>query len=89
VAIIGGLAVSMRHRQPKSVDANMAEFRRGLEALAPDSDASSHAAARPEDFKIRPVPPGALSKKRLGPDYMVGAEVLDEVAGDPTGGHLG
>ena len=36
VAVVAGLAVWWRHRQPKSVDATMASFRRGLSALAPD-----------------------------------------------------
>lgn len=51
--IIGGL-VWLRHRQPKSVDANMALFRRGLSALAPDRDATNPAVRQPEP--IRPVP---------------------------------
>jgi hypothetical protein len=37
LAIILGVAVWWRHRQPKSVDANVASFRRGLMALAPDN----------------------------------------------------
>jgi hypothetical protein len=36
VAIVAGLAVWLHHRQPKSVDASMASFRKGLSALAPD-----------------------------------------------------
>ncbi len=36
LAIIGGLVVWLRHRQPKSVDANVESFHRGLRALAPD-----------------------------------------------------
>jgi hypothetical protein len=36
LAVIGGFAVWLRHRKPKSVDANMASFKRGLNALAPD-----------------------------------------------------
>jgi hypothetical protein len=40
LAIIGGLIVWLRHRQPKSVDANVESFHRGLRALAPDA---SHA----------------------------------------------
>jgi hypothetical protein len=36
LAIIGGLIVWLRHRQPKSVDANVESFSRGLRALAPD-----------------------------------------------------
>lgn len=37
LAVIGGTVVWLRHRQPKSVDANVASFNRGLRALAPDS----------------------------------------------------
>ena len=51
--IIGGL-VWLRHRQPKSVDANMALFRRGLSALAPDRDGTSAGVRDPAP--IRPVP---------------------------------
>jgi hypothetical protein len=36
LAVLGGIAVWLRHRKPKSVDANMASFKRGLNALAPD-----------------------------------------------------
>lgn len=38
LAVIGGTFVWLRHRQPKSVDANVASFNRGLRALAPDSE---------------------------------------------------
>ncbi|HEY3810726.1 MAG TPA: hypothetical protein VGL49_04760 [Acidimicrobiales bacterium] len=37
LAIIGGLAVWLHHRQPKSVDANVESFNRGLRALAPEA----------------------------------------------------
>jgi hypothetical protein len=37
LAIIGGLAVWLHHRQPKSVDANVESFQRGLQAIAPDA----------------------------------------------------
>jgi hypothetical protein len=37
VAVVAGLAVWLHHRQPKSADASMASFRKGLSALAPDS----------------------------------------------------
>jgi hypothetical protein len=37
LAVLGGTVVWLRHRQPKSVDANVASFNRGLRALAPDS----------------------------------------------------
>jgi hypothetical protein len=40
-AILGGFVVWWRHRQPKSVDANVASFQRGLSALAPESGLGS------------------------------------------------
>ena len=36
LAIIGGCAVWLHHRQPKSIDANVDAFQRGLQAIAPD-----------------------------------------------------
>lgn len=36
-AVIGGTLVWLRHRQPKSVDANVESFNRGLRALAPET----------------------------------------------------
>jgi hypothetical protein len=58
LAVIGGLAVWLHHRQPKSVDANMASFRRGLNALAPDANPGPNGPARHEQpgFNIQPVP---------------------------------
>jgi hypothetical protein len=67
VAVIIGLLVWLRHRQPKSVDANMASFRRGLSALAPDPDAPAQAQPRPEPSAIRPLPSG-LTHVRLEAD---------------------
>jgi hypothetical protein len=54
VAAIAGVLVWLRHRQPKSVDANVASFRRGLSALAPEDEGSS--SRRPESVRIRPTP---------------------------------
>jgi hypothetical protein len=58
LAIIGGLIVWLHHRQPKSVDANVESFHRGLRALAPDSSgpgSSRHAATGPpEGLRIQP-----------------------------------
>jgi hypothetical protein len=58
LAVIGGLAVWLHHRQPKSVDANMASFRRGLNALAPDVNPAPNGTGRPEErgFSIQPAP---------------------------------
>jgi hypothetical protein len=38
LAVIGGIIVTLRHRKPKSVEANMASFHKGLRALAPDAE---------------------------------------------------
>jgi hypothetical protein len=58
LAVIGGLAVWLHHRQPKSVDANMASFRRGLNALAPDVNTGPNGLSRHEQggFSIQPPP---------------------------------
>lgn len=54
VAVILGLLVWLKHRKPKSVDANMASFRRGLSALAPD-EGPSPLIRRTEPIRIRPT----------------------------------
>ena len=43
LAVIGGTFVWLRQRQPKSVDANVASFNRGLRALAPDAEPAGQA----------------------------------------------
>ena len=58
VAVIIGFVVWLRHRQPKSVDANMASFRRGLSALAPDSDGQGFPPRQNDSPRIRAVPAG-------------------------------
>jgi hypothetical protein len=59
LAIIGGLVVWLRHRQPRSVDANVESFQRGLRALAPDSPGPKRGAprtvARPPIVQSRPA----------------------------------
>jgi hypothetical protein len=39
---IGIIVVLLRNRRPTSVDHSIAEFERGLRALAPDADARRH-----------------------------------------------
>ena len=54
-AVLGGLAVWWRHRTPKSVQANISSFSRGLRAIAPDGEDE------------RPVPgPGIRIEPRPG-----------------------
>jgi hypothetical protein len=60
LAFIGGLIVWLRHRQPKSVDANVESFSRGLRALAPDASTSASrrapAGPGPSVARIQPRP---------------------------------
>ena len=54
-AVFGGLAVWWRHRTPKSVQANISSFNRGLRALAPEGE------------DARPLPePGVRIEPRPG-----------------------
>jgi hypothetical protein len=59
VAVIGGLVVWLRHRQPKSVDATMESFRRGLDVIAPQTQ-NGRAGGRRNEYHpgIRPEPGG-------------------------------
>jgi hypothetical protein len=63
LAIIGGLIVWLRHRQPRSVDANVESFHRGLRALAPDGSqpASGRAAATTASCGLRIQPRPAVA----------------------------
>lgn len=55
-AVFGGLAVWWRHRTPKSVQANISSFNRGLRALAPEGE---DARPLPEPgIRIEPRPSG-------------------------------
>jgi hypothetical protein len=58
VAFIGGLLVWLHHRQPKSVDANVESFQRGLQAIAPDSTrpvpVRAHGVSPLEGLQLRP-----------------------------------
>jgi hypothetical protein len=59
VAVIIGLLVWLRHRQPKSVDANISSFRRGLSALAPEAgtpNRPNRSSPPAEQSRIAPVP---------------------------------
>ena len=65
VAVIGGVIVWLRHRQPQSVDATMESFRRGLDVLAPDTSSTSPALAWRAPPGIRPES-GGLEEMRAG-----------------------
>ena len=87
VAAIGGLLVWLHHRQPKSVDANMASFRRGLNALAPETGAPSQPARPIETSRIRPMSPGLTHVRVESPGATDDAE--DGYEGDHEGGRSG
>jgi hypothetical protein len=59
VAVIGGLIVWLHHRQPKSVDADVESFQRGLRAIAPDSGRT--APVRPRSSVVPEGPPPSLA----------------------------
>ncbi len=81
LAIIGGLVVWLRHRQPKSVDANVESFQRGLRALAPDAPSPKHAQPRHQSH-----PPTVHSRPAVSVVDMAGRRVADaEETGAQTG----
>ncbi len=61
--IILSLAVTLRHRKPKSVEANMASFNRGLRALAPDSEPVRR--RRPPPPPISPPLPASIRPRTV------------------------
>ncbi len=83
LAVVVGLLVWLRHRQPKSVDANMASFRKGLSALAPDSD-DAYANRQAEAARIRPVP-AALTHVRIEAQDESSGYTGDGTEGGQTG----
>ena len=79
LAVIGGLAVWLRHRKPKSVDANMASFKRGLNALAPDvrpGQAGGHWRRAETESHVQAVPM-ALTHVRLERPEVVASDEAD------------
>lgn len=95
VAVIGGLIVWARHRQPRSVDANMASFRRGLSALAPDARPVSGTTIRHSDGPAGRSAASGLTHVRLESSPAMTrsgvrtASPADEPVDDEVGGHSG
>jgi hypothetical protein len=87
VAVIIGLLVWLRHRKPKSVDANMASFRRGLSALAPD-DGPRPPMRRAEPIRVRPASSG-LTHVKLEPERIPVPDAQPEDSADIEGGPPG
>jgi hypothetical protein len=63
--VVLSLAVVLRHRRPKSVEANVKTFNRGLAALAPD-DTERRARVRTVSVTgpVRPASPVAPARRR-------------------------
>jgi hypothetical protein len=103
VAVVLGLLVWLRHRQPKSVDANMASFRRGLSVLAPDPEppakhfrsenaprampALTHVRIEPSSRPAPRRPEAPAAAGRPGPRHDHTA--AGEAVGDGLGGESG
>lgn len=77
VAVIAGMALWLHHRQPKSADASMASFRRGLSALAPDSP------PRKPTVDVRPRPVTALTHVKVEVEAGAGDASGGPADGDP------
>jgi hypothetical protein len=89
LAFIGGLAVWLHHRQPKSVDANVESFQRGLQAIAPDASRPvalrDSAVTRQQGLRLRPRSSVTLLDPRAEPaaaDDPVAGEERDSPPGD-------
>jgi hypothetical protein len=76
--LVGGLLVTLRHRRPTSVEANVVSFHRGLQALAPDRSGGPGLRQR----RPAPAPPTspARSVHVVGPSPPV-ARVAEPPAG--------
>ena len=68
VAATAGFGIWFRHRQPKSTDATMASFRKGLSALAPDLTSGSP----PAGGRARPVTPSLTHVRVEDPNAAAG-----------------
>ena len=87
LAVIGGTVVWLRHRQPKSVDANVASFNRGLRALAPESLTLEQPSRAVGENPVRIQPrPGGLRVIRTVPDEAEGGETgADDIGSSDIG----
>jgi hypothetical protein len=92
LAFIGGLVVWLFHRQPKSVDANVESFQRGLQAIAPDSSRSvalrDPAVTQQQGLRLRPRSSVTLLDPKGEPaatdDLMAGHDRSSRVANHPA-----
>jgi hypothetical protein len=83
LAVIGGSVVWLRHRQPKSVDANVASFNRGLRALAPESIPVEQPSRAVGENPVRIQPrPGGLRVIRTVADETGGHDIGETASGE-------
>ncbi|HEX4864847.1 MAG TPA: hypothetical protein VFV02_12285 [Acidimicrobiales bacterium] len=96
LAVIGGTFVWLRHRQPKSVDANVSAFNRGLRALAPDGEPPEATTAGTDNpVRVEPSPRGLrvirADEIDISGDHdpVNGGAGAEEAAGEPAGAESG
>jgi hypothetical protein len=70
--VVGGLAVTLRHRRPTSIEANVDLFNKGLRALAPEAGA-----VRAPSVTVSPMPRPAVAAP-------VDADLIPPVTGVPA-----
>ena len=85
LAVISGTFVWLRHRQPKSVDANVSAFNRGLRALAPDSAAAEPPGAGADVPPHVEASPRGLRVIRTEIDLSEGHDPVNGDAGPEEG----
>ena len=64
VAVILIVLVALRHRRPKSLEANVESFNRGLQALSPEAQSGKRRGRRPP---APPVTPPRPPERTVGP----------------------
>jgi hypothetical protein len=64
VAALLCLLIVLRHRRPKSVEANMAAFHKGLRALSPEGNAAVKASNGPAQRRVEQRRPPATAGPR-------------------------
>lgn len=88
LAVIFGLLVWLRHRKPKSIDANVESFNRGLRALAPDNPPRRRGQPAVRGA-LPPRPPEPLRSVRptaaRDPNPSTPPTAAAEAAGEPAG----
>lgn len=67
VAVVLIVLVALRHRRPKSLEANVESFNRGLQALSPGGQPAKRRGRRPPNQPTPPIAPPRPPARTVGP----------------------